>query len=142
MHVRRALLLFAIVLLLAALAATISAPPREREPAAPPSPPAREDPPRRADGGREQLSFSSAGEPRTRRLPAGASARVTVAVEEPGQVAIPRLGLTTTALPGTPAIFPLLVSRPGSYEVRLRPASGAPERRVGTIAVRRPPRED
>jgi hypothetical protein len=65
----------------------------------------------------------------------GTHLTLTVAVAEPGDVAIPRLGRTASATPDAPAVFDLLAPDPGRYDVLFSPAAGEPSR-VGTIVSR------
>lgn len=143
MHLRRALLLFAIVLGFSALAASLAPPPPD-EPdqgteteASPPAvpPPPGDDPPPPASGSPTELRYvTGTGEPERRRVEAGEHVVVTVAVQDPGQVAIPGLGLLQVAEPGVPARFDVLASRAGRYEITFEPVDGQPER-VGIIEV-------
>ena len=147
MHVRRALLLFAIVIGLAALAASLSRP-RDDEPSAPAQAPAttttpqadsvpeanpRDDATSVADEG-DTIELSAA-EDDTRRIEAGRSASIEVAVVDPGQVTIPGLGLTAAADPLTPARFDVLVNSEGRYRIEFTPAGSDKARRAGTIVV-------
>jgi hypothetical protein len=140
MHLRRALILFAVVLGLAALAGALSQPRREadRQPADAPAPRTKPEQPTLVPGEEAsrgtQLRFGGE-EPRTRRLQAGRTAVASVAVGEPGQVAIPDLGLIAPADPLTPARFDLLVTTPGRYPVRFTPAGEAAAETVGTLLV-------
>jgi hypothetical protein len=143
MHLRRALLLFAIVLGLAAVAASISrpanvddeAPPAATTPSvspgsAPPSPLAT------PGHGRPVAIDFDAGDPRARPLERGRAASVTVAVESPGVVEIPGLGVSTAAEPLTPARFDVLPTQRGRYRIRFVPAAGDAARHAGTLVVR------
>jgi hypothetical protein len=122
-HLRRALLLFAIVLGMAALAAGLSRPTeRSEEPSDTAAPPATATSPAR--GGTAELRFS-ASSPRTRELAAGRAAQVSVSVESPGMVAIPRLGLSAAADPHTPASFYVLPTRDGRYPILFSAAGDA-----------------
>jgi hypothetical protein len=148
-HLRRALLLFAIVLGMAALAASLSRPvadraddraaqppaeqQREREPARPaPRPPTAAPTPSSAP--RAPLTFA-AGADETRRVRAGEAATLEVAVDEPGSVEIPGLGLTATADPLTVARFEVFPSRPGRYEIVFTPAAGDDATPAGELVV-------
>jgi hypothetical protein len=133
--VRRALLLFAIVLGMAALAASLSRPPEEqratpekREPRPPTAAPAP------AGQAPAQVLFDAA-EKETRRLAAGRAATLEVAVEEPGSVEIPDLGLSAAAEELTPARFEVLPARPGEYEIRFTPAAGSESQPAGRLVV-------
>ena len=142
---RRALLLFAIVLGLAAIAASISRPrdesaTRRGEPPAFTPPAARERPPTLTPGPETpskpalELEFDAAAD-QSRRLSAGQPATLLVAVDEPGQVEIPLLGLTASADPLTPARFEVLTSEARRYPITFTPADGAEERSAGTLVV-------
>lgn len=135
MHLRRALLLFAIVLGLAAIAASLSRSgndDREPPPSAPSGPPT--------------ISPGTAGEPparlrfvarrdQTRRLEVGKAATLEVAVDEPGQVAIPLLGLAAPAEPVTPARFDIFASEVRRYPITFMPAGADESQPAGTLAV-------
>ena len=145
-HVRRALLLFAIVIGLAALAASLSrsggdepsrqpaqAPTTAPEPESVPEASPREDTTPVADDG-DTIELNAA-EDDTRRLEAGRSASIEVAVVEPGQVTIPGLGLTGAADPLTPARFDVLVNSEGRYPIEFVPAGSNEPHAAGTIVV-------
>lgn len=127
MHLRRALLLFALVLGLTAVAASIAPPPPserggEVEPPPPPPPDAGEEP--------VELRFrppAAGARPKSRRVEPGVPLSVEVAVREPGEVAIPRLGRSDYATPLAPARFDLLAPQPGRYEVTFAPLDAPPE---------------
>jgi len=55
---------------------------------------------------------------------AGEAATLEVAVDEPGTVEIPDMGLSAAAEPVTPARFDVLATRPGRYELLFTPAGG------------------
>jgi hypothetical protein len=144
-HVRRALLLFAIVLGLAALAASLSRP-SDDEPDRPPQQAgtSTQDSTPRASPREEEtteVADSSATiemdatDDATRRLEAGRSASLEVAVPEPGQVTIPQLGLTGTGDPLTPARFDVLVTAAGRYPIDFTPAGTDEARPAGTLVV-------
>jgi hypothetical protein len=134
-HLRRALLLFAIVLGLAAVAASFSrsgddAP--ESPPAAAPEQPTIS--PGRSGEPPATLRFNAARD-QTRRLEVGRPATVEVAVDEPGQVEIPLLGLSSPAEPVTPARFPIFGSEARRYPIVFTPAAGDEEVPAGTLVV-------
>ena len=133
-HLRRALLLFAIVLGMAALVASLSRPVEERRDDSAQAEPREPGPatasPTPAPDLPQALSFDAA-ENETMRLRAGDAATVEVAVEEPGSVEIPGLGLSATANPVTPARFDVLASRPGRYELLFTPGGRQPQRAGG-----------
>jgi hypothetical protein len=90
----------------------------------------------RPHGGPVPIGFRAAGPRASRRLTAGRPAAVTVSVDEPGEVAIPSLGLVETADPVTPARFDVLVSDPGSHRIELDPASpDRPDSLIGTLRI-------
>jgi hypothetical protein len=131
------MLLFAIVLGVAALVASLSPPLDDRQAdttpsESPPAPstatatPAPE--PSRA------LEFDAA-ENQSLRVPTGQSATVLVAVEEPGQVNIPDMGLTQPANPNTPARFDILAPSPGRYDLLFSPAGGSQSEAAGKLVV-------
>jgi hypothetical protein len=134
-HLRRALLLFAIVLGLAAVAASFSRSgdeaPKSPPAAAPEQPtvspgPSAERPARlRFDAERDQ----------TRRVEVGRPVTVEVAVDEPGLVEIPLLGLSSPAGPVTPARFDILPSEARRYPIVFTPAAGDEELPAGTLVV-------
>jgi hypothetical protein len=130
---RRVLLLAALVLGTSALIASLSAP-RDRgsggePPAGAPTttaPSARPTPEARLDAAR----------PGVVTVARGSHVVLQVEVPEPGEVAIPRLGLTASGQPGTPARFDILAERTGRYGVEFVP-TGAASRRAGTLVVQR-----
>jgi hypothetical protein len=136
-HIRRALLLFAIVLGTAALVASLSRPPEERaskEPREQPAP-ATTAPTPTANPPTPVAFDATADE--SRRLPAGRAATLEIAVDEPGAVEIPGLGLSAAADPLTPARFEVFPTRSGDYEIVFTPAQGDESRPAGTLVVTR-----
>jgi len=133
------MLLFAIVLGVAALVASLSPPLEERRsdttaseppPAAPPTAtitPAPEP--------SHPLEFDAA-ENESQGVRTGEAATVLVAVEEPGSVDIPELGLTAPANPHTPARFDILAPTPGRYHLLFSPAGGSKSQAAGKLVVR------
>jgi hypothetical protein len=139
-HLRRALFLFAIVLGLAALAASVSRPGDEAEPPREPgsrqrTPLMRARPPDLEPGPTVRFDASR---PVIERLTAGRAAAVMVAVDEPGLVEIPRLGLSAPATPLTPARFDVLEGDRGRYPIVFMPADGDESRPAGTLAITPP----
>jgi hypothetical protein len=137
-HLRRALLLFAIVLGLTAIASSVAPPPREATrnggpPATTETPPPQPRPP----APMQTLAFRYPPPARARAATVERRAHlvVTVRPSTPGQATIPRLGLTGSAEPDTPASFDVLLDDPGRYDVIFHPSAGAPSR-VGTVVVR------
>lgn len=70
-----------------------------------------------------------------RRVRAGAHVVLTVEVEEPGEVVIEGLDLLASASPRAPAVFDLLVGRPGRYPVLFTPTGGG-AKDIGALVVR------
>lgn len=135
MHLRRALLLFALVLGLTALAASIAPSPRKSAPAV--TTPAAGSATRPVHDA--SLVFPvpvrrGRGAP-SRRVAPGSHVTVTVAAREPGQVEIPRLGLTEPVTPTDPAEFDLVADDAGRYDVIFMPTDGRAAR-VGTLVSR------
>jgi hypothetical protein len=79
-----------------------------------------------------------ASRPRRRGLPAGSAAEVLVAVDRPGMVEIPGLGMSASADPVTPARFEILAEQPGHYPIRFVPAGVAESEGepAGTLVIR------
>ena len=137
MHIRRALLLFAIVLGMAALVASLSRPPEERtstQPREQPPPETATAGPASVDNPPRPVSFD-AGSDETHRLPAGRAATLEVAVDEPGSVEIPGLGLSASTDEHTPARFEVFPTRVGDYKLLFTPADGDESRPAGTLVV-------
>ena len=145
MHIRRALLLFAIVLGMAALVASFSRPPEERTTSAPNQEPSQgtdTDPeavpgtavPTPVDNPPRPISFD-ASSPDRRRLVEGRAATLEVAVDEPGSIEVPDLGLTASADEHTPARFEIFPTRPGAYAILFTPADDDESRPAGTLVV-------
>jgi hypothetical protein len=61
---------------------------------------------------------------------------VTVEVETPGMVTIPKLGVSAAAEATTPARFDLLADKAGRYAIEFEPAAGDESRRAGTLVVK------
>jgi hypothetical protein len=142
-HLRRALLLFAIVLGLAAIAASVSRPrDTSEDPSRAPPITEAEQPPTAAPGtaapatpAAVELTFF-AGDPEAQRIRAGQAATVYVEVEEPGQVAIPDLGMSAAAEPLTEARFDVLTRETGRHPILFEPAGADDAQvRVGTLVV-------
>jgi hypothetical protein len=139
---RRALLLFAIVLGLAAIASSIARPPEDddkrdaRVPATESSGRVEATSVPDASAGERTIRLRPGIKKKSWRLIARRPATLIVAVAEPGQVEIPKLGLVQPAEPLTPARFDLLISTPDRIRVFLRAASGNGGRRpLGSIHV-------
>jgi hypothetical protein len=131
------LLLFAIVLGMAALVASFSRPAEQRQPK-----PANEQPgpataapaPAPADAPARAISFDASSRDR-RRLPQGRAATLEIAVNEPGTVDVPDMGLTASADEHTPARFEVFPARAGAYAILFRPANSDQSRPAGTLVV-------
>ena len=141
MHLRRALLLFAIVLGMAALVASLSRPIDNPHRQAPPPRPvtgAETVAPRPAPASARDLprtvTFEAAAD-QSRRMRAGEAATIEVAVNEPGSVEIPNMGLTAAADPVTPAQFDVLATRPGRYRLLFTPAGRESSEPAGKLVV-------
>ena len=135
MHIRRALLLFAIVLGMAALVASFSRPPEDRtarERSDAPGPPTAAPAP--VDNPPRPISLDATSRDRG-RLEQGRAATVEIAVDEPGTVEVPDLGLTASADEHTPARFEVFPTRTGDYAILFRPADGDQSRPAGTLVV-------
>ena len=129
-------MLFTIFLGVAALAATIN--PRQAEPPRDDRKTSETTGPRTSPPVAEtfRLRFDARSSPPTRTVPRGAHVVLRVIVPEPGQVTIAGLDQALPAEPDTPALFDLLPSRAGRFEVTFGPADDGRERTVGTLAVR------
>jgi hypothetical protein len=130
---RRVLLLAALVLGTAALIASLSTPRDDPSDDDPPPEPTRTTPDATEPTRELRLDV-------TRRtvitVARGSHVVLRVEVPEPGEVAIPELGLTANAQPGTPATFDVLAERTGRHELTFVPAGGE-LRRAGTLVVER-----
>jgi hypothetical protein len=143
-HLRRALLLFAIVLGLAALVASLSRSGEDTtpEPAAPSTPPSSDTgtAPTLSPGQSTTAELPAtvrfvADRDQTRRLEFGRPATLEVAVDDPGQVEIPLLGVSTTADPITPARFEVFPREARRYPIMFTPAAGDETRPAGALLV-------
>jgi hypothetical protein len=77
-----------------------------------------------------------AADPQPQRIRAGQAATLFVEVEEPGQVAIPDLGMAAVAEPLTPARFDVLTRQTGRHPIEFQPAGADDAQvRVGTLVV-------
>jgi hypothetical protein len=139
-QIRRVLLLFALVLGLSALVASIAPPPEEDEEAQKSEPtvatPAIRPPTNLRAPVRLPARLRGARPP-TRRVEAGSSFSLAVAVPEAGDVVIDDLGLRQTADPLSPARFDLLASPPGHHAVAFVPLRGG-RRVIGRLAFVEP----
>lgn len=137
MHLRRALLLFAIVLGLAAVAASVSRPRDVSDSPGQETVTEVEQPPTASPGAPAAVELTLfAADPEPLRIRAGQAATLFVEVEEPGQVAIPDLGLAAAAEPLTPARFDVLTRQTGRHPIEFEPAGADDAQvRVGTLVV-------
>lgn len=128
---------------MAALVASVSRPPQQRtttqrsEQAGPgtttePAPETASPAP--ADSAPHAISFDATARER-RRLAEGRAATLEIAVDEPGSVEIPDLGLTASADEHTPARFEVFPTRAGAYAILFTPANGDESRPAGTLVV-------
>lgn len=142
-QLRRILLLLALLVFLSAAAASLirrSAPPGQLDTTRTSARgEATSEPGRAAFDGARSVEFragrGSSQEDAARRVIAGRHLIVTVAARRPGQVELVGLGRLSAAVPGTPAVFDLLIERPGRYEVVFTPATSRAERRIGSLLV-------
>jgi hypothetical protein len=128
------ILIVGAVLLMAAVTASLTPAPREGDDGGEAPPATTQPAPGTAPGEARELRMDAA-RPATEEVARGTHVVLEVSVPRPGQVAIPRLGLTGFAHPGTPAVFDVLAERTGRYDVTLAPTGGEP-RRAGTLVVR------
>ncbi len=148
MELRRAILLFAIILGLAAIATSVQRPDSERQS------PDREAQAPRANGEPTPPSIPSASartgspissppevtfpadlQPETESLKLDRATTVIVTAEDPGEVEIPRLGLSGYAQRLAPARFELLPTSVGGYDVFFSPTDEGPRRKIGVLDV-------
>jgi len=80
------------------------------------------------------ISFETSSRDR-RRLEQGRAATLEIAVDEPGSVEVPDLGVTASADEHTPARFEVFPTRAGAYAILFRPADGDQSRPAGTLVV-------
>jgi hypothetical protein len=136
-HLRRALLLFAIVLGLAAVAASVSRPRDDADSPGQETVTEAEQPPTASPGAPAAVELTLfAADPEPLRVRAGQAATLFVEVEQPGQVAIPALGMGAAAEPLTPARFDVLTRQTGRHPIEFEPAGAHDAQvRVGTLVV-------
>jgi hypothetical protein len=130
-QLRRGLIAFAVVFAAVAIGAAISAPSEEGEPFGP----SRPVPPSTAPAA-VSVSFRQPleGAPPARAVRRGSHVVIRVQTQVAGDVEVRGLGLIASTAPGTPAVFDVIASRPGSYEVTLRPVAGE-QTRLGSLEV-------
>ena len=131
MQLRRGLIAFALVLAAVSLGAALSAPDDEGEPATTTPQTARNASPAAVT---TTLAQPVRGAPPLRRVRAGAHVILRVSAATPGNVEIAGLGLLQPVVPGTPAVFDLLASRPGRYTVSHVSLTGE-RTRLGALQV-------
>jgi hypothetical protein len=136
-HLRRALLLFVIVLGLAAVLASVSGPRDVSDDPGEETIIDAEQPPTASPGAPAAVELTLfAADPQPQRIRAGQAATLFVEVEEPGQVAIPDLGMAAVAEPLTPARFDVLTRQTGRHPIEFQPAGADDAQvRVGTLVV-------
>jgi hypothetical protein len=131
------ILIVGVVLLMAAVTASLAPAPQEGDggdgdQAAPPATrPADDRPPGRT----REIALDAARNPATEEVARGTHVVLRVSVSSAAEVAVPGLGLTGFAEPGTPAVFDLLAERTGRFDIMVEAAEGEP-RRAGTLVVR------
>lgn len=131
MQLRRALIAFVLVFVGVAAIASVSAPEEGGDAPATSGPRPRALAP---DAVTVALRHPVEGPPPVRTVRGGAHVLLRVQAGAAGNVEIPGLGLIEPVAPGTPAVFDLLATRPGRYDVSL--SSVAAERsKVGTLVV-------
>lgn len=138
MDLRRGLLLLAITLLVVAGVSSLVRPAPESNDAPAPAPAAPDDSSESADEPTRIKFTATAGSPLDRPRPktvkAGARVIITVTASEPGLVELDGLGRVAPAQSGTPAVFDVLVDRPGRFDVVFKPTDGI-DRRAGMLVV-------
>jgi hypothetical protein len=136
-HLRRALLLFVIVLGLAAVLASVSGPRDVSDDPGEETVIDAEQPPTASPGAPAAVELTLfAADPQPQRIRAGQAATLFVEVEQPGQVAIPALGMGAAAEPLTPARFDVLTRQTGRHPIEFEPAGADDAQvRVGTLVV-------
>ena len=130
------ILIVGVVLLMAAVTASLAPAPEEGDDgggdeAPPATRPADDRPPGRT----REIALDAARNPATEEVARGTHVVLRVSVSSAAEVAVPGLGLTGFAEPGTPAVFDLLAERTGRFDVMVEAAEGEP-RRAGTLVVR------
>ncbi len=115
------------------LGAALTAPRDEEGDPDPPTTPA----PKSNTPGASIVSFRHPvqGPPQTRQVRRGAHVVLRVTARVAGTVEIPALGLNQSVSPAAPAVFDLLASTPGRYDVMLLPLTGTERIKVGTLVV-------
>jgi hypothetical protein len=130
-QLRRGLLVFAVFLLAVSFGAALTAPDEDPEPATTTPQTARTSSPEAVT---VTFRHPLRGRPPTQRLDANAHAILRVNAGSPGNVEVRLLGLIAAVAPGTPAVFDILATRAGSYDVEFVPLNG--ERvRIGKLVV-------
>ena len=131
MQLRRGLIAFALVFAAVAIGVSISAPPAEEEARGPSLPVPRSTAPTAVS-----LAFRHPVEdaPPVRAVRRGSHVLIRVQAQVPGDVELRGLGLVAPVTPGTPAVFDVLASRTGRYEVSLLSVAGE-RTRLGQLEV-------
>ena len=132
MQLRRGLIAFALVFAAVAFGAAISAPSEDEEPAGPSRPIPRTTAPAAVN---VAFRHPAGGAPPVRAVRRGSHVVVRVEAQIAGDVELLGLGLTAAVTPGTPAVFDLLATRAGRYEVSLLSIAGE-RTRLGLLEVR------
>ena len=130
MQVRRALVVFVVVFAVVTLIAAIAAPREETDDT--PVPPAAV----QQQAATVTVPFRHPVEdaPPVRELRRGSHAVIRVEAGVPGDVEIPALGLVQPVVPGTPAVFDILATRSGRFDVSLLSVAGE-RTKLGTLVV-------
>jgi hypothetical protein len=130
-QLRRGLIAFALALAVVT-AITAASAPRDDDESSPPAPA----PSRPVTAPAVELAFRHPVEdaPPERSVRNGSHVIVRVQSGIAGNVEIPELGLIEPVEPGTPAVFDLLASRSGRYEIALVSVAGE-RTRLGTLVV-------
>ena len=131
MQLRRALLAFVFVFVGVAAIAAVSSPRETDDKGVPASRPAPAGAPATLN---VAFRHPVRGAPPVRDVRRGARVVVRVQAGTPGDVEIAGLGLIQPAAPGAPAVFDLIATRPGRYDVSLRAVAGE-SIPIGTLAV-------
>jgi hypothetical protein len=132
-QLRRALLAFALVLAAVSLGSALTAPREEEDDSEPPARPA----PRTSTPGAVTVSFRQPVEaaPPTREVRVNAHVILRVSARTAGNVEIAGLGLNQSVTPAAPAVFDLLTTEAGRFDVVLLPLTGPERIKLGTLVV-------
>jgi hypothetical protein len=132
-QLRRTLLAFVLVLAAVSLGAALTAPREEEDDSEPPARPA----PRTRTPGAVTVAFRQPveGGPPVRDVRTGAHVVLRVSARTAGEVEVTGLGLNQSVTPAAPAVFDLLATRAGRYDVVLVPLTGPERIKLGTLVV-------